>query len=124
MVDLLLDSLKHEDELEVTVKGRKSGKLLPRPVWFALSEDGKSLFLVPVQGRKTQWYLNAKNDPKISIRIGKSSFTEQAIELPTSRFEGVIARFIAKYGKSDMDRYYPRKGIDEVAFEVCLPKTD
>jgi hypothetical protein len=28
-----------------------------------------------------------------------------------------------KYGKADIDKYYPRKGIDEVAFEVPLPSS-
>jgi deazaflavin-dependent oxidoreductase (nitroreductase family) len=118
----LLGALKQNSELELTVKGRKSDKLLPRPVWFVVSDDGKSLYLVPVHGKKTQWYLNVKKDSKVTVHVGGSSFTERAEELPTARFEDVIAKFIAKYGKGDVDRYYPRKDTDEVALEVRLPR--
>lgn len=124
MVGGLFGAVKQNNELELTVRGRKSGKLLPRPVWFVVSEDEKSLYLVPVQGKKTQWYLNVKKDPTVTIRVGGSTFKEKAEELSSARFEGVISKFVAKYGKGDMDRYYPRKGIDHVAFEVRLPNLE
>ncbi|MDG6898485.1 MAG: nitroreductase family deazaflavin-dependent oxidoreductase [Nitrososphaerota archaeon] len=118
----LLGALEGTEELELTVRGRKSGKLLPRPVWFTVSGDGKSLYLMPVMGKKTQWYLNATKVPEVTIRVGGDSFTARAEELGAEMFEGVLARFVSKYGKKDMDRYYPRKGVDPVAFEVRLPR--
>jgi len=117
----IIDSLQGSDEIELTVKGRKSGKLIPRPVWFALSKDERSLFLVPVKGRKTQWYLNVKKDPTTTIRVRDASFRGEAVELPKDRFGDVLTAFVEKYGKANIDRYYPRRGVDEVAFEVRLP---
>jgi hypothetical protein len=73
----LLSALGTNDEVELTVKGRVTGKLIPRPVWFTLSKDGRSLYLVPVRGRKTQWYLNVEKEPNVTIRAGGSSFTSK-----------------------------------------------
>jgi deazaflavin-dependent oxidoreductase (nitroreductase family) len=121
MAAQIVDSLRASDEIELTVKGRKSGALIPRPVWFALSKDERSLFLVPAQGRKTQWYLNVKKDPAITIRVQGATFKGEAVELPMGRFGDVLAAFVVKYGKADIGRYYPRRGADEAAFEVRLP---
>jgi hypothetical protein len=38
--DTLVTALKKDKEIELTVKGRKSGKPIPRPVWFALKGNG------------------------------------------------------------------------------------
>ena len=42
-------ALQGANELEITVTGRKSGRSLSYPVWFAL--DGDKLYLLPVKGR-------------------------------------------------------------------------
>jgi hypothetical protein len=52
--ETLLGELKRKDEIQLSVKGRKSGKEIPRPVWFVLT--GKELMLLPVKGSSTQWY--------------------------------------------------------------------
>jgi deazaflavin-dependent oxidoreductase (nitroreductase family) len=120
MAARIADSLMASDEIELTVKGRKSGLLIPRPVWFTLSKDGRSLFLVPEKGKKTQWYLNVKRDPVVKIRVRGISFTGEAVELPEVRFGEVLASFVEKYGREDIYRYYPKIGVDEVALEVRL----
>ncbi len=117
----ILEALKGSSEIELTVKGRASGRDIPRPVWFALSGDGRSLYLIPASGRKTQWYLNVKQEPKVTIRAGRESFTADAVELPQERFGEVVDAFRAKYGKRDIERYYPDIGKDDVAFEVRVP---
>ncbi|MFL6483120.1 MAG: hypothetical protein ACJ70Z_00180 [Nitrososphaera sp.] len=38
-------------EIGLSVKGRKSGRDIPRPVWFA--HEGNTLYLLPVQGSDT-----------------------------------------------------------------------
>jgi len=51
-----LKDLSTENEIDLTVKGRKSGQDISRPVWF-VHEDEK-LYLLPVQGSDTNWYRN------------------------------------------------------------------
>ena len=43
--------LNSVSEITLSVKGRKSGKDILRPVWFAYEEN--ILYLLPVQGSKT-----------------------------------------------------------------------
>lgn len=49
----LHQKLNTASEITLDVKGRKSGKDLPRPVWFAY--EGSMLYLLPVQGSDTNW---------------------------------------------------------------------
>ena len=46
--DDLHQKLNRGSEITLSVKGRKSGKDIPRPVWFAY--EGSMLNLLPVQG--------------------------------------------------------------------------
>ena len=59
------DRLSRYREINLTVTGRKSGRVLTNPVWFVF-EDGK-LFLLPVKGSDTQWYKNVLDNPNITI---------------------------------------------------------
>lgn len=113
----ILAALKKETELELTVKGRVSGKVSSRPVWFVLSGDNRSIMLVPVRGSKTQWYLNVVKDPAIRIKVGGHSFAGTIREVSGERLTEVLGMFTAKYGREDMERYYERK---DVALEVPL----
>ena len=116
--DSLLRQLRRGTEVELSVKGRKSGKVSSRPVWFVISKDERSMFLIPVNGRRTQWYLNVKKEPKITANVGGEIFTGTASEVPAGQFRQVLDAFTAKYGKNDMEQYYPKL---EVALVVPLP---
>jgi len=54
-------------EITLSVKGRKSGRDIPRPVWFV--HDGTTLYLLPVQGSNTNWYKNLLADQKLKISV-------------------------------------------------------
>jgi deazaflavin-dependent oxidoreductase (nitroreductase family) len=69
---IIVTALKRDKEIELTVTGRKSGKPLPRPVWFALR--GKELLLLPVTGTDSQWYKNILRDPQVKIRSSQQTF--------------------------------------------------
>jgi hypothetical protein len=43
-------------EITLSVKGRKSGRDIPRPVWFTY--EGNTLHLLPNYGSDTNWYKN------------------------------------------------------------------
>jgi hypothetical protein len=114
----ILGALKKNNEMELAVKGRTTGKIIVRPVWFVLSKDEKSIFLIPMNGRKTQWYLNVKKEPMVTIKVGKHDFTSKIVEVGERQFKEVFSLFAARYGERDMEEYYPRL---EVALEVPLP---
>src|SRR6266480_5759018 len=66
-------ALRDREEITITVKGRRSGRDIKLPVWFAL--EGKTLWLLPVQGSRTQWFRNVLADPTITLRAGRQALT-------------------------------------------------
>jgi hypothetical protein len=63
------DALDRTSEIESTVKGRKSGQGISRPVWFV--HENNTLYLLPVQGSETNWYKNMLNNSTIKISINE-----------------------------------------------------
>lgn len=108
--DSLVTALKKDKEIELTVKGRRSGKPLPRPVWFVLK--GKELLLLPVTGTDSQWYKNILQDPRVNISSTGQRFNGKLQTITEKKqVEKVIELFREKYGASDVKRYYPKPNV-------------
>jgi hypothetical protein len=108
--DKLIAALKGADEVQLAVKGRKSGKDIPRPVWFALRRN-EVLFL-PVTGSQTQWYKNVLKNPRVGISVAGQTYGGR-LDTITERSEvsEVVELFRKKYGVGDVKRYYPRLDV-------------
>jgi hypothetical protein len=108
--------LKRANEITLTVKGRKSGRDISRPVWFV--HEGNTLFLLPVQGSDTNWYRNLLVDPTLKISINGIEVSERGGRITDSkRVDDIVRKFRSKYGKGDVKKYYPKT---DVAVEVPL----
>ena len=110
--DVLKNRLSRLNEITITVTGRKSGRSISIPVWFVL-EDGK-LYLLPVSGSDTQWHKNVLKNP--SIRIEAGGETAELTVVPVTdpkQVASVVEKFRAKYGASDVKKYYSK-------FEVAV----
>jgi hypothetical protein len=108
--DSLVSVLKKEKEIELTVKGRKTGKHIPRPIWFVLK--GTELLLLPVTGTDSQWYKNIVLDPQVKISSNGQSFNGKIRTITEkNQVEEVIELFRGKYGASDVKRYYPKPNV-------------
>jgi hypothetical protein len=59
--------LNSASEITLSVKGRKSSRDIPRPVWFV--HEGNTLYLLPVQGSDTNWYRNLRANPTLKISV-------------------------------------------------------
>jgi hypothetical protein len=59
--------LNSASEITLSAKGRKSGRDIPRPVWFV--HEHNTLYLLPNYGSDTNWYKNflANQTLKISV---------------------------------------------------------
>jgi hypothetical protein len=101
-------------EITLSVKGRKSGRDIPRPVWFV--HEVNTLYLVPNYGSDTNWYKNflANQTLKISVSDQEIPATGEPIT-DSSRVRNVMSKFSSKYG--DVRKYYPKP---DVAVEVPL----
>jgi hypothetical protein len=105
-------------EIRLSVKGRKSGRDIPRPVWFV--HEGNSVYLLPNYGSDTNWYKNFLADPtlKISVSSGGGGEEISVRDKPitdSNRVNDIFGKFDSKYG--GVKRYYPKV---DVAVEVPL----
>ncbi|MFZ1919148.1 MAG: nitroreductase/quinone reductase family protein [Terriglobales bacterium] len=112
--DTLKDSLARYREINITVTGRKSGRAISIPVWFVL--EGNELYLLPVQGSDTQWYKNVVNKPAIRIDA-RGAETEVKVVPATDapKVTAVVEKFRAKYGTSDVKKYYSKFDVAVIA---------
>ena len=62
-----LKDLNTTNEIDLTVRGRKSGQDISRFVWFVHEDD--KLYLLPVQGSDTNWYRNVLKNPTVKISV-------------------------------------------------------
>jgi hypothetical protein len=113
--DTLKDRLSRYREINITVTGRKSGRTISIPVWFALEDDNK-LYLLPVQGSDTQWYKNVLNDPIIRIDArGAEAEVEVVLLTDATQVSSVVEKFRAKYGTNDVKKYYSKFDVAVLA---------
>jgi hypothetical protein len=112
----LHQKLKSAYEITLSVKGRKSGRDIPRPVWFV--HEGNTLYLLPVQGSDTNWYKNMLIDPTLKISVnGLETSARGKLITGSSRVEDIVRKFRSKYGEGDVKKYYSRF---DVAAEASL----
>jgi deazaflavin-dependent oxidoreductase (nitroreductase family) len=112
--DALKDRLSRYREINITVTGRKSGRAISIPVWFAVEDD--KLYLLPVQGSDTQWYKNVLKNPRIRIDARGAEGEFQAIPITDAKqVPSVVEKFRAKYGTSDVKKYYSKFDVAVLA---------
>jgi deazaflavin-dependent oxidoreductase (nitroreductase family) len=112
--DALKDRLSRSREINITVTGRKSGRTISIPVWF-VSEDNK-LYLLPVSGSDTQWYKNVLKNPSIQIEAGGTKADRKVAPVKDPKqVSSIVGKFRAKYGPSDVKKYYSKFDVAVVA---------
>jgi hypothetical protein len=101
-------------EVTLSVKGRKSGRDLPRPVWFV--HEGNTLYLLPVQGSDTNWYKNILKNQTLKVSVNGEEIPVGGKPVTDSnRVDQIVEKFKSKYGQGDVNKYYPKH---DVAVEV------
>jgi deazaflavin-dependent oxidoreductase (nitroreductase family) len=110
----LKDRLSQSREINITVTGRKSGRAISIPVWFVLEED--QLYLLPVLGSDTQWYKNVLENPAIRIDAGGAEAKVKVVQVTdATQVSSVVKKFRAKYGASDVKKYYSKFDVAVLA---------
>lgn len=114
----MVEALSKSRELEISFRGRKTGKIYSAPVWFAYEDE--RIFLLPVSGSDTNWYRNIQKNPILSISIAGKTIELVAKPLIEKRkIEKVVKMFKSKYGEEDIDKWYSKL---DVAAELPLPR--
>jgi deazaflavin-dependent oxidoreductase (nitroreductase family) len=112
--DALTDRLSRSREITITVTGRKSGRTISIPVWFVRNDD--KLYLLPVEGSDTQWYKNVLKNPSIRIAVRGAEAEGHAVPITDpAQVSAVVASFRAKYGASDVKKYYSKFDVAVLA---------
>ena len=110
----LKDRLSRYREITTTVTGRKSGRAISRPVWFVLEDD--KLYLLPVQGSDTQWYMNVLKDPSMKMHARGVAAELKAVPInDAAQVKSVVEKFRDKYGANDVKKYYSKLDVAVVA---------
>ena len=108
--------LNTASEITLSVKGRKSGRDISRPVWFV--NEGNTLYLLPVQGSDTNWYKNLLADSTLKISVNGVEISARGKRITDSnRVDDVIRKFRSKYREGQVKKYYSKF---DVAVEVLL----
>jgi deazaflavin-dependent oxidoreductase (nitroreductase family) len=108
--------LNSASEITLSAKGRKSGRDIPRPVWFV--HEGNTLYLVPVQGSDTNWYKNLLANPTLKISVNGVEASARGKPITDSnRVDDIVRKFKSKYGEGEVKKYYTKF---DVAAEVPL----
>ena len=103
-------------EITLSVKGRKSGTDIPRPVWFI--HEGNTLYLLPVQGSDTNWYKNLLVGPTLKISVNGVEVPARGKPITDSKgVDDIVRKFRSKYGEGEVKKYYTKF---DVAVEVPL----
>ncbi len=105
--DSLTDRLSRYQEIQISVKGRKSGRTISNPVWFVFEDD--KLYLLPVQGTDTHCYKNVLQNPamKVVARGAEAEVRAEPLRDPKQIF-AVVEKFREKYGSGDVKKYYSK----------------
>ncbi len=117
MVDKeFLEALSSTVEVELTVKGRRSGRTTARPVWFVL--EGETIYLLPMYGLKTEWYQDLLANPDVTISVkGKRMAAKAKPIREGAKVAEVVDRFRQKHGPDEIKKYYVKL---ETAVTVAL----
>jgi len=114
--DALRDRLSRSSEINITVTGRKSGRAISNPIWFAFEKDEDKLYLLPVKGSDTQWYKNVLKNPSIRIDARGAQGEFQAVPITdAARVSSVVNKFREKYGAGEVKKYYSKLDVAVLA---------
>jgi hypothetical protein len=97
--------LNSASEITLSAKGRKSGRDIPRPVWFV--HEHNTLYLLPNYGSDTNWYKNFLANQTLKVSVSGEEISARGWD--------VVSKFSSKYG--DVRKYYPKP---DVAVEFLL----
>ena len=106
----LYQRLDKVNEIRLSVKGRKSGREISRPVWFV--HEGNTLYLLPVQGSDTNWYKNLLVDPMLKSSVNGAEIAPKGKPMTdSSRVDDIVRKFNSNYGEGDVKKYYTKLGV-------------
>jgi deazaflavin-dependent oxidoreductase (nitroreductase family) len=106
-----MDTLAREQYCYLTTVGRRTGNPHTIEIWFALPEDGRSLYMLAGGGDRSDWVKNIRQDPGVQVRIGDRVFSGQG-RVVTDPAEEKLARRLV------VSKYYGRDEVRTTGWEA------
>ena len=106
-LETLKQRLSEDDEITISVTGRKSGRTISNPVWFVV--ENETLYLLPVKGSDTEWYKNVLKNPAMQIQAGDARAQVKVTPVTDPKqVASVVEKFRAKHGPGNVKKYYSK----------------
>lgn len=88
----------------LTTTGRRTGQPREIEIWFVLSADGATVYVMAGEGERSNWLRNLRDAPAVSVRIGQVTLAGRAEVLePGEEDETARDRLVRKYRTSHGD---------------------
>ena len=102
----------------LTTVGRKTGRPHTIEIWFALSPDGKTLYMLSGGGSRSDWVKNIGRNPEAQVRVAGQTFLGSGRVVQGGEEELLARRLVvAKYYNRE---YNPGGGWEASSLPVAV----
>ena len=106
-----MDILAREQYCYLTTIGRRTGNPHTIEIWFALSEDSRSLYMLAGGGDRSDWVKNIRHNPGVQVRIQDRVFGGQGRVITNPAEEKLARRLV-------VSKYYGREKVRTTGWEA------
>lgn len=102
----------------VTTTGRRTGVPREIEIWFALSDDGGSVYVMSGSPGRAQWVRNLRASPAVRVRIGdhKAAGRAEFLDPAEPEYAEARERLVRKYATAEQ----PLEGWRATGLPVAL----
>lgn len=103
-------ALSGRREVNIAVRGRKSGREYSAPVSFVLK--GNTIHLLPVKGSSSSWYRNVLKNRVVKIAVGDRSLeVEAAATDEPEKVNETVRLFEERFGSDYLAKWYSGRDV-------------
>ena len=103
--------LASEQNCYLTTVGRASGNAHTIEIWFALTADGKTLYMLSGGQDRSDWVKNIARNPQVRVRIGGETFAGRGRVVAEETEDREARRLVVK-------KYYGRDRVHTSGWEA------
>jgi deazaflavin-dependent oxidoreductase (nitroreductase family) len=116
-----LASLAAEDFCYLTTTGRVTGYPHEIEIWFALGDEGRTLYMLSGDRDRSDWVKNLQRNPDVAVRINTESFKGRARVVEGTREDALARRLLVeKYEREPGSLANWRRTALPVAVDLAL----
>ena len=106
-----IERLAAEQYGYLTTVGRVSGNPHTIEIWFALTADGTTLYMLSGGRDRSDWVKNVQRNAQVQVRIGGETFSGHGRVVEDEAEDGEARRLVVK-------KYYGRDRVQSTGWEA------